>query len=98
MILEPRAAVLAERVVMASDFFRPAHQAIFTACCGLADELDLVTLKHDLEASGKLAACGGEEYLVSLAEFVPSVANIEHYAGIVKEKSERRRTVAEAKK
>jgi replicative DNA helicase len=98
MILEPSAIVLAERRLEASDFFRPAHQTIFMACRGLAEGLDLVTLKHELESEGRLAACGGEDYLVQLAEFVPSVANIEFYAGIVKEKSERRRTVSDAKK
>jgi len=47
----------------------------------------LITLSDFLKNRGELEAVGGTAYLASLADFVPTAANITHYARIVREKS-----------
>src|SRR6266404_3481100 len=49
--------------------------------------IDLVTLTEELNRKGDLEASGGAPYLASLADGMPKVSNIEHYARIVKEKA-----------
>ncbi len=49
--------------------------------------IDLVTLTEELNRKGDLEASGGAPYLASLADGMPKVTNIEHYARIVKEKA-----------
>jgi replicative DNA helicase len=49
--------------------------------------IDTVTLMEDLTRSGKLESAGGISYLSQLADGLPRVTNVEHYARIVKEKA-----------
>src|SRR5439155_12912789 len=49
--------------------------------------IDLVTLTEERNRKGELEASGGATYLASLADGMPRVTNIEHYARIVKEKA-----------
>ena len=49
--------------------------------------IDTVTLMEDLSRRGELEAAGGVAYLSQLADGLPRVTNVEHYARIVKEKS-----------
>src|SRR5438552_5510040 len=49
--------------------------------------IDLVTLTEELNRKGDLEASGGAPYLAALADGMPKVSNIEHYARIVKEKA-----------
>jgi replicative DNA helicase len=48
--------------------------------------VDLITLADVLRRDGALDEIGGASYLTSLANAVPTAANINHYAGIVREK------------
>jgi len=77
-------------------FYRDAHRKIFQAFSDLSNrsvEVDLVTLKNELDRRGEIEASGGASYLSSLVDGVPDVANAEHYAAIVKEKSVLRRLI-----
>jgi len=47
----------------------------------------VVTLMEDLSRRGELEAAGGIAYLSQLADGLPRVTNVEHYARIVKEKA-----------
>jgi replicative DNA helicase len=49
--------------------------------------IDIVTLMEDLVRSGELEAAGGVAYLSQLADGLPRVTNVDHYARIVKEKA-----------
>jgi replicative DNA helicase len=51
-----------------------------------SEPVDLITLSEFLKAKGELDAVGGTAYLASLANLVPTAANIAHYARIVREK------------
>lgn len=69
-------------------FYRYEHKLIFGAIAHLSaagKEVDVVTVYHALEENGKGEEVGGLAYLNSLAQFVPSAANISVYAEIVAE-------------
>src|SRR5713101_660107 len=72
------------------DFFLDQHRRVFTQMIALGEgqqAIDLVTLTEELNRKGDLEASGGAPYLASLADGMPKVSNIEHYARIVKEKA-----------
>jgi replicative DNA helicase len=48
---------------------------------------DLVTLTNELKQKGDLAQVGGVTYLAQIVEAVPTSANVEYYAKIVREKA-----------
>ena len=82
-------------VVSVESFDKTEHKLIYSMLKDLFDKgqmvIDLVLLKNILISKSQLQAVGGMEYLVSLAESVPSSANAVHYAEIVKDKYYRRR-------
>jgi replicative DNA helicase len=72
------------------DFYRDAHHKIFNALINLSERdepADLITLTNELRKIDQLDSIGGASYLASLIDSVPTAANIEYYAKIVKEKS-----------
>jgi replicative DNA helicase len=81
------------------DFYSEAHRKIFTAIVELYDKnepSDLITLSNILKSKNQLDQAGGVTYLSSLADNVPSAANISHYSKIVKEKAILRRLIGTA--
>jgi len=77
-------------VVAPGDFYKREHQLIFTTMLDLYEKnhpVDLVTLSDALMHREELEAVGGLNYLMELAEVVPSSAHVQHYARIVKEKA-----------
>src|ERR1700736_3762675 len=74
----------------AEDFFLDQHRRVFTQMIALGESqqaIDLVTLTEELHRRGDLEASGGAPYLAALADGMPKVSNVEHYARIVKEKA-----------
>ncbi|HJY87194.1 MAG TPA: replicative DNA helicase [Candidatus Acidoferrales bacterium] len=72
------------------DFFLDQHRRVYQQMIRLAEgqqAIDLVTLTDELHRRGELEAAGGAAYLAQLVDGVPRVANVEHYARIVKEKA-----------
>ena len=68
------------------DFYEPAHQAIFAARMDLYDRGqpgDFITISDQLSRLEQLDRVGGQEYLASLVDAVPTAAHIEHYARVV---------------
>lgn len=81
------------------DFYRESHRKVFRAIVELSDRsepVDLITLSDFLKSRSELEAVGGTAYLASLADFVPTAANISHYARIVREKSILRSLISKA--
>lgn len=98
MMLERSALEVGMGILVAEDFYRPAHQEVFLALIAQfhRDEpVDLITTQEELRKRGKLEDCGGTEYLMALVESVPTAAHVEHYARIVARKSEQRRVIAQ---
>jgi len=78
------------------DFYRDSHQRIFQALVDLSEKnepADLITLTDKLKTNNLLDNAGGPSYLASLIDMVPTAANIEYYARIVKEKATLRRLI-----
>lgn len=72
------------------DFYREAHQKIYSAILSLyqANEpIDLLTVADALKSSSQLETIGGAHYLATLADSVPTAAHIAHYAKMIREKS-----------
>ncbi len=79
-------------------FAFPAHQTIYKAILSIADQnpqggVDLVLLKTELEKDHRLESVGGAEYLASLVDQMPSAANAEEYAKIVRHKAALRKVI-----
>ncbi len=90
MLLEEEAIAQAIEWVDENAFYKGAHKKIFSAVIRLYEQgssVDLVTLTDTLRKSGSLEEIGNASYLASLASFVPTSANVEHYARIVQEKN-----------
>jgi len=78
------------------DFYRDAHVKIFEAMIELVAQgqpVDTITLREHLATANKLPQVGGEEYLLSLTNTIPTVANIEAHGKIVHEKAVVRRMI-----
>ncbi len=70
-------------------FYLPEHQAVYRVMSVKMMEsrtIDFVTVLESLKSEGFFAGEDGKAYLLKMAQMVPSVANITHYARIVKEK------------
>jgi len=90
MILDPVCIGQIVQTLGAEEFYRPEHQIIFECLVSLYDKnskIDLVLLRDELKRRNKLQAVGGVNYLVEIVESVPSAANVEYYAEIVREKA-----------
>ncbi|MFW6237185.1 MAG: replicative DNA helicase, partial [Desulfosudaceae bacterium] len=78
------------------DFYKGAHQLIFEAVTALVNRnepVDLITVKNNLQESGRLEAAGGAAYLAELVDTAPYAVDIRHYASIIKNKSSLRRLI-----
>ncbi len=84
-------------VVKESDFYRYEHRLIFAAVAVLvnaAKPADVITVFEQLQSQGRADEAGGLAYLNSLAQYVPSAANIRRYAEIVRERAILRKLVS----
>ena len=99
MLLEEEAISVAIELLETSYFYKEAHEKIFSCILGLYNAnraVDLVTLQDELKKKDHLEEIGGSAYLVTLANTVPTAANISHYAKIVKEKAIMRNLISVA--
>jgi replicative DNA helicase len=90
ILLDNNALNTAIENLRAEDFFLDQHRRVFTQMIALGEAqqaIDLITLTEELHRRGDLEASGGAPYLASLADGMPKVSNVEHYARIVKEKA-----------
>ncbi len=80
-----------------SDFYRYEHRLTYSAIATMVNAskpADVVTVFEHLQNLGKAEEAGGLAYLNSLAQYVPSAANIRRYAEIVRERAILRKLVA----
>lgn len=93
ILLDNTAIQKAAEVVHSGDFFLTQNEVLFRTAVRMAQKklaVDLLTIMDELQRAGELELAGGAPYISSLADGIPRVSNIEHYARIVKEKSRRR--------
>ncbi len=97
VLIDNLALAVISPILRDSDFFLDTHRRIWTAIGELAARsapIDLVTVRDEIDRMGAIDRVGGPAYLASLVDGIPDVANAEHYARIVKEKSTLRRLIA----
>src|SRR6266478_5059486 len=86
----------AAEIIRPDDFFFEQNSRIFSAFLMMQAEnsvIDLVTLTDKLDQQKVLESVGGVIYVSKLIDGVPHVTNVEHYARIVKEKSQLRSVI-----
>lgn len=84
-------------LVSEADFYRFEHRHIFSVIGKLINAgkpADVVTVFDELQLLGRAEDCGGLAYLNSLAQSVPSAANLRRYAEIVRERAILRKLVS----
>jgi replicative DNA helicase len=84
-------------LVVGEDFYRLEHRLIFEAIGALINAnkaADAITVFSRLGAGGQAADVGGLSYINSLAQSVPSAANVRRYAEIIRERSVLRKLAA----
>ena len=87
------------QLVDTDSFALEKHRFIWKALLSIyerGNEIDFVTLSDELSRSKRLESVGGKEYLMQLAGAVPSAANAEYHAEIVREKSILRKLIENA--
>src|SRR5207249_6163063 len=88
ILRDPDTLPTVQQVIRADNFYFDAHQKIFQAICDLEDEhqpIDLVLLHERLRKNKQIDDVGGVAYLAELWESVPTGANAEYHAKIVRD-------------
>src|SRR5437868_408672 len=96
MLIDQDAVLLAVEFVKDDSFYAEKHRRLFRSMLGIAERggvVDPVTLSEELQRKGELDAAGGKEYIGFLVDAVPTAANIEYHAQIVREKAVLRRLI-----
>ena len=96
MLLDADAALRAAEFVDDTMFYREGHRRLFRAMFSITERggaVDPLTLADELERRAELEGAGGREYLAFLLDAVPTVANVEYHARIVREKALLRRLI-----
>jgi replicative DNA helicase len=99
MLLDQDAALKAAEILDDTMFYREGHRLLFRSMLSLTergDVIDPVTLRDELSRRGDLDRAGGMEYIASLIDVVPTAANIDYHAKIVRDKAVLRRLVEAA--
>ncbi|MEU5431683.1 DnaB-like helicase N-terminal domain-containing protein [Streptomyces olivoreticuli] len=99
MLLSPQAITDVTRHVTGPDFYWPAHELIFTTIIRMHHQgtpADPITVGAELTRQGLITRTGGPAYLHTLVNTVPTTANAEYYAEIIREKAARRSGIEEA--
>jgi replicative DNA helicase len=93
VLLNEKALVVVKGVVASEDFYVEAHRRIFEAMVDLqqaGEPIDHLTLGNHLKGKGDLQRAGGAIALSKLTDSVSTIANVDNYARIVKQKSVQR--------
>jgi replicative DNA helicase len=96
MLIDDEAIGVAVEILDETWFYDESHQRIYKAMVELYNDrkkVDLITLCDKLRSEGSLESIGGVTHLSMIIDSVPTSANVEHYAKIVKEKGILRRLI-----
>ncbi|MGD0884247.1 MAG: replicative DNA helicase [Thermodesulfovibrionales bacterium] len=90
ILLDNEAIPKALEILSPVDFYRESHRRIFDAMTELYEKneaIDLITVTDVLKRKNDLDSVGGVTYLSSVANQVPTSANVRYHAKIIKEKA-----------
>lgn len=97
ILIEPAQLHQVNESIAADDFYPTNHRTIYKAILALFGDnkgIDPVTVCDELHKAGELDAVGGAAYISELMAACPTPQMAEYYAGIIKDKSTRRRLLA----
>ncbi len=89
ILIDPACMMQVQVIISAEHFYLPQHKAIFTAMAtieAMGGKIDPLIVLDSLVKDKVYDTASGKTYLFQLAEIVPSTANVESYAKIVREK------------
>lgn len=93
ILIDKDAIISVSQLITSDNFYDERHQEIYSAMNELYEArkpIDLLTLTDVLKKKKTFEKVGGSAYLSSLTTVVPTAANSEYYAGIIREKYVRR--------
>ena len=96
MLIDQDAVLRAVEFVDDTMFYAERHRRLFRAMVVITERggvVDPLTLSEELSRRGELEASGGKDYIGFLVDIVPTAANIEYHAQIVREKAILRRLI-----
>jgi replicative DNA helicase len=99
ILLDNEALTNVVELLTSVDFYQRSHQILYEVLLEMFERhepIDIVTLAQALKAASKLDQAGGVEYLSHLVDIVPTAANTQYYARIIREMSIRRKMIHEA--
>lgn len=97
LLIDKDAIVKVVEFLRPKHFYKPAHEHIFNAIMTLYERrepADLVTVPNQLKKMKELENVGGVTYLTELVNVVPTAANIEAYAHLIRNDAIKRSLIA----
>lgn len=94
LLVDPEALLRVMPIVQPEDFYIRKNGWVYEAILTLhsrREPVDILTLRSELEAKGRLEEIGGQAYIAQLIESVPTALHAEAYARRVREAAVRRR-------
>jgi len=85
-----------ESILKPEDFYDQGNSLIYELILELSRKgipVDIVTLSNELKGRALLDKIGGVDYIIQLASNVPTTANADYYANIIKDKSIQRKLI-----
>jgi hypothetical protein len=101
MLMDTDAISCTTEILREPVFYSEGHRRIYRALASLyerGDAIDPITLTEELSRAGDLEASGGRDYVSFLVDAVPTAANVEYHAKIVREKWIRRQMITAAER
>lgn len=99
LMIDKNAIIKIADLIHSEDFYKDSHGKIYETMLYLYEHrepIDLLSLSNRLKEINELENSGGHSYLASLANAVPTAANVVHYAKIVEKKAVLRRLIDNA--
>ncbi|MDH3424007.1 MAG: replicative DNA helicase, partial [Gemmatimonadota bacterium] len=90
MLIDREAVTRAIEHIDDGMFYREANRRLYRSMVRLferGDVIDVITVAEELKKTGELDSAGGFDYLGSLVDAVPTAANLEYHARIVRDKA-----------
>ena len=99
LLIDKDAIVKVVEFLKPRHFYKPAHEKIFDAILTLYEKrepADLITVPNQLKKMQEIENIGGVSYLTELVNSVPTSANIEAYANLIKNDAIKRSLISAA--
>ena len=96
ILIDKDAIATVSSIIAPSDFYNPVNAAIFGAMFSLYEQgkpIDILTLRIAIKKNKNIQKIDSE-YITELVNIVPTAANIEHYAVIIKDVATKRALIA----